>query len=293
MVQQPTSDQPHPFGQTPPVGWNGVPSLLSLLFDSTGRSGDQAMPGMLGSLFQLAPAILSSALAPLNQSGSAKEERTDKGKGKARAVDSDDVVPPGPTEDDAFVASLQEAMKASRRTGSRVSSPYEAGPSGSSAADIVPPTSGSALLSQTHPPAYDSEQAEIDRAILKSSIEHIENTFHALRTNFVFPTQLDCHPPSDADSHVLTSSSSDEDTSKNVAAYLPATSANSTVLNFVRDLSGLLRQLDRVNSDNDMEAKLMKERVAGAISKALEDVEGQVEEVIGKWMSLQTTEVDL
>ena len=37
----------------------------------------------------------------------------------------------------------------------------------------------------------------------------------------------------------------------------------------------------------------MKEKVAGAINRVLEDVGGGVEEAIGKCISLQTTEVNL
>jgi len=133
----------------------------------------------------------------------------------------------------------------------------------------------------------------IDHAILISSIEHIENSFHILRANFIFPTHLDCHLPLNIDSHVSNTSSKDKDTNGHIAAYLPITSANSTVLNFVRDLHGLLRQLDRVNSDNNMEAESMKEKLAGSINRVLEDIESEVEEAIGKWMSLQPTGVSL
>jgi len=258
---------------------------------------------MLGSLVQLVPIIFSPALSTSNnppRSDPEGKEKPDKGKGKARAVDSDDTDQPGPEpapmEDEVFADTIREAMTASRRAGSRVLSPDEAGPSGSFTShltsDITPP-SDPTVSSPTHSSGSDLEQAEIDHAILISSIEHIENSLHTLRANFVFPTHLDFHLPSDTDSHVSSTSPTDEDTNGHIAAYLSITSANSTVLNFVRDLRGLLRQLDRVNSNNDMEADSMKEKLAGSIGRVLEDVESEVEEAIGKWISLQPTEVSL
>ena len=216
-------------------------------------------------------------------------------------MDSDHTDQPGPEpapmEDEVFADTIREALGASRRTGSHVRSQDEAGPSGTStsppAPDVASPPSGSASLSWTRPSGSDSEQAEIDHAILMSSIEHIENSLHTLRANFVFPARLDCHLPSDTDSQVSSASPADEDTNGYIAAYLPTTSANSTVLSFVRELRGLLRQLDHVNSDNDVGAESTKEKVARAINRVLEDVESKVEEAIGKWISLQATGADL
>jgi len=258
---------------------------------------------MLGSLIQLVPFILSPSLFTSNnppRSEPEGEKKTDKGKGKARAVDSDDTDQPGPEptpmEDEVFADTIREVMTASRRTGSRALSPDEAGPSGSFTSPLtsdIAPLSDSTLTPRTHSSGSDLEQAEIDHAILISSIEHTENTFHTLRADFVFPTHLDCHLPLNTDSHVSSTSQKDKDTNGHIAAYLPITSANSTVLNFVRDLRGLLHQLDRVNSNNDMEAESMKQKLTGSINGVLEDVESEVEEAIGKWMSLQPTGVSL
>ena len=223
------------------MGWDKVPSLSPIL-DPAHNSGGQAILSVLGSLFQLAPIILSSAPPTPNEpprSDPEDEERIDKGKGKARVVNSDDTDQPGPEpapmEDEVFADTIREAMTASRRGVSRVLSPDEAGPSGSFTSpltsDIAPP-SDFTLSSRTHPPGSDPEQAEIDRAILISSIEHIENSLHTLRANFVFPIRLDCHLPSNANSYVLSASPTDEDTNGYITAYLPTTSANSTVLNF-------------------------------------------------------------
>lgn len=258
---------------------------------------------MLGSLVQLVPFILSPSPFTSNNPPRTEledEKKPDKGKGKARATDSDDTDQPGPEpapmEDEVFADTIREVMAASRRTGPRVLSPDEAGPSGSftspPASNIALPLD-STLSPQTHSSSSDLEQGEIDHAILISSIEHIENLLRTLRAGFVFPTHLDCHLPFNTDSHVPSTSPEDKDTNGHVAAYLPTTSANSIVLNFVRDLCGLLHQLDRVNCNNDMEAESTKQKLAGSINSVLEDVESEVEEAIGKWMSLQPTRVSL
>jgi len=193
-------------------------------------------------------------------------------------------------EDDVFADTVREAMTASKRGGSRVLSPASAGPSGSFTPpltlDITPPPD-STLPSRKRPPDFDPEQAEIDHAILISSIEHIENSLHTLRANLALPTRLDCHLPSNTDSHVSSTSITDAGTNKYIIAYLLTTPVSSTVLNFVRELRGLLHQLDHINSDNSMKAESMKGKVAGSINRSLEDVESEVEEAIGKRISLQ------
>ena len=303
MNKRLVSGGPHPFGRAFPVSWDSVPSLLSSVFDSADSSGGQPIHWMLGSLFQLAPIIHSSVFPTSNELARLdleNEDGADKGKGKARAMDSDDTDQPGsefaPTlEDEGLADTIREAIAASRRIGSHIRSPDEAGPSGrftpALASDIAPPPLASS--SRTHLFGSDSEQAEIEHAILISSIEHIENSLHTLQANFIFPTRLDYHLPSDVDSHVSSASPVDEDINEHIATYLLTTPANSTVLNFVRELHRLLRQLDHVNTNDDMEAESMKGKVAGVINRALGDVESEVEEAIGKWMSLQATAVDL
>lgn len=273
--------------------------MVSSIFDPTNNSGDQLIPWVLGSLFQLAPAILSSALLTSNEprrSELANEGRTDKGKGKAQAADLDETdqlgPEPAPFEEDTFADTLREAMMASRRADSRIRSPDEAGPSGSSAStpmsDTAPSPLSPASLPRGYPSDYDSEQAEISHAILMSSIEHIENALLTLRANFTFPTRLDCRMPPTIDSP--TSSPTDEDANAYIVACLPTTTANSIVLKFVQDLRGLLLQLDQVDSKRDIEAESMKAKVAGVIKGVLENFESEVEDAIGRWMSLQATD---
>ena len=195
--------------------------------------------------------------------------------------------------DEAFVDTLREAMAASRRAGSRIRSPEEAGPSGSSsstlASDITSTSTTSASFPHTHHFISEAERAEISHAILLSSIERVENALHDLQTNFTFPTHLDYHLPSNF-SHL---NPVDEENAGSIATYLPTTSRNSIVFNFVRELRGLLRQLDHLDSKKDPEAESMKKKVVAALNEALDDVESRIEEGVGKWMSLQAVEVDV
>jgi len=295
--ERPTSNEPHPFGRGFPAVSNGFPWFLSSIFHSPENSDAQILPWMLGSLFQLVPFILPSVLPISNEPLALEpvnEERSDKGKGKAPAVDSDDTDQshqrPPPVEDEAFADILREAITASRRAGSHFRSLDEPGPSGSSTStstsDIVPSSSSPSLQPHTHSPGSESEQAEIDHAILMSSIEHIENSFHTLQANFTFPTRLDFYLPCDTDARASGPSAGELGAGR-IAAYLSTTPANSTVLNFVQDLCGLLHRLHHVDCKNDLEAESMKEKAAGVINRALEDVESEVEEAIGKWMSMQ------
>ena len=109
------------------------------------------------------------------------EGRTDKGKGKVRAVDSDDTHQPEPEsvsmEDDAFTDTLRETMTVSRRASSRIRSPDEASPSGSSnstlTSDTTPPPCPT-LLPHIHPSGSGSEHAKTDRVILISFLWYIK-----------------------------------------------------------------------------------------------------------------------
>ena len=95
---------------------------------------------------------------------------------------------------------------------------------------------------------------EIDHAILLSSIEQVENTLHDLQTGFRFPAHLDFHLPSD----FSPLDPVDKENVRSIATYLPTTSENSIMFNFVRELRGLLQRLDYLDSEKDAEAESMK-----------------------------------
>ena len=96
-------------------------------------------------------------------------------------------------------------------------SPNEAGPSG---------------LSRPSPTAKPSvtkgKQAQINCAIVLSSVEHIQDTLTRVQTNFVLPTELDHYDPTieDRDKTASVSSAS----SSNLMKLIPYTSANKPVL---------------------------------------------------------------
>ena len=74
----------------------------------------------------------------------------------------------------------------------------------------------------------------------------------------------------------------DKENVGSIATYLPTTSRNSIVFNFVRELRGLLRQLDHLDGEKNAEAESMKKKVVVAINETLDNVESEVEEAIGK-----------
>ena len=160
---------------------DSIPSILSSIVDSANSSGSRSIPWLLGSLFQIAPGILSLTLPVAGEfihgfprsspkNGGLESGRTDNGKGKARAADPGIEKPdPEPPQigDEAFVDTLREAMAASRRAGSRIRSPEEAGPSGSSSSTLASDIGSSSTASASFPHTHsEAERLEIDHAIL-------------------------------------------------------------------------------------------------------------------------------
>ena len=141
-------------------------------------------------------------------------------------------------EDDAFTDALREAMTISRRPSSRVRSPDETGPSGSSnsiTSDTSPPLRP-ASLPHIHSSGSGSGQAKVDRVILILSLGYVENFIPLNQLYLSYSTRFST--PSNTDPHA--SSLTDEDTDQHIAAYRPNASVNTTV-------RGLLRQLNRVD----------------------------------------------
>ena len=173
---------------------------------------------------------------------------SDKGKGKARAVDVEEPQKPAPESDPAdevFANVLRNAMKLSKCSPTR-RSPDEAGPSGSS-------TSTNPFAQQT---VTHSEQAQIARAIALSSVEHIQNSLAKLQSGFVIPTQLGHH--------------------------VPSTTKNELLCSYQYELNELLTELDTIDSNGDVEVREKRKEVVEAIKRALEDVEHVVGEALGK-----------
>ena len=201
----------------------------------------------------------------------------DKGKGKARAADVEEPKKPE-TEpesiEDVFAHVLRHFMGLSK-SAPPPRSADEAGPSGSSSS------------SPTKPAVANREQAQIDRAIALSSVEHIQNTLTKLQTEFVLPTELDHYAASidERDETASVSSVSSSDLTK----LIPYTHTNKPVYKYENELQGLLEELDRINSHGDAEVREKRKAVVKAVEKALEDVENIVGETVGKRLSLIST----
>ena len=201
----------------------------------------------------------------------------DKGKGKARAVDVEEPQKPETKPEsieDVFADVLRHVMGLSRSTAPPRSAD-EAGPSGSSSS------------SPTRPAVADREQAQIDRAISLSSVEHIQNTLTKLQTEFVLPTELDhfAAPIDERDETASLSSVSSSDLTK----LIPYTHTNKPVYEYENELQGLLEELDRIDSNGDAEVRERRKAVVKAVEKALEGVGNFVGETVGRRLSFIST----
>jgi hypothetical protein len=206
---------------------------------------------------------------------------TDKGKGKARAVDVEEPQKPAPKPEsaaNAFADILRHVMELSKSTPAP-RSPGEAGPSGSSPS---PPP-------RAKPAVNEREQAQIDRAIALSSVEHVRSTLTKLQTDFVLPSELDHYTPS-ADDHDETASVSSS-SSSNLSKLIPHTSTNGPVYKYENELNGLLEELDRIDSHGDAEVREKRKEVVRAIEKTLESVERLVGEAVEKRISRVSTAI--
>ena len=244
-------------------------------------SGDDAaklIENLLSSIFPGAMFHARSQSTPSTEQ--AKPHVSDKGKGKARAVDSEAPQKPAQTKpesaEEAFADIVRHVMEMSKGTPAR-RSPDEAGPSGS------PPSRSAA-----QPAVTEREQAQIDRAIALSSVEHLQNTLTKLQTNFVLPTELDHYAAStdDRDETATISSVSSSDLTK----LIPYTNTNKPVYKYENELSGLLGELDEIDSHGDGEVREKRRVVVKAVEEALKGVERVVSEAVEKRLSLISVE---
>ena len=204
---------------------------------------------------------------------------SDKGKGKARASDVEEPQKPAPKPESAdvtFADLLKHVMEFSKATRAP-RSPEEAGPSGSP----------SSAPSPAKPVITEREQGQIDRAVALSSIEHVQNTFNKLQTDFVLPAELDHYTPStdDRDETASVSSASSSDLTK----LIPYTSTNKPVYKYENELNGLLQELDKIDSHGDAEVREKRKEVVKAVERALEGVEHIVGEAVEKRLSFIST----
>jgi len=199
---------------------------------------------------------------------------SDKGKGRARAADVEEVQKPAPTSEfagESFADILRHVTELSKST-TAPRSPHEAGPS-----ELSSPPS-------TRQAATEREQGQIDRAIALSSVEHVQDTLTKLQADFVLPAKLEHYTPStdDRDETASVSSVSSSDLTK----LIPYTSVNKPVYKYENELNGLLEELDRIDSHGDAEVRERRKEVVKAVEKALEGVEQGVGQAVEKRLSL-------
>ena len=140
----------------------------------------------------------------------------------------------------------------------------------------------------TSPVNLDATETEqvFDCTTSLSSIEHIRNNLAKLKDAFILPTQLDYYSLSanDHDGAASVSSISPSDFTK----LIPYTSKNKSIYEYEHQLSGLLEELDRVESHGDVEVRDKRKEVVKAVERALEGVEQVVGEVVKERLSVIT-----
>ncbi|KAI3615483.1 hypothetical protein WG66_011724 [Moniliophthora roreri] len=168
----------------------------------------------------------------------------------------------------AILASLQDAATYEQAAVSKAMASSSS--SASSAAGSSSKGKEKAAESQ---PKSESEATSMD--VLKSmdTVRSIEAAFSALRQDFTFPSQLDFTPPSSRPS---------SPTSDTLTAKLAYTSRNHPVRYYEQSLSGLLAQLDGVESFGSAEVRLKRKEVVERVEGAIEELEREVE---GRWRS--------
>ncbi|KAF9777985.1 hypothetical protein BJ322DRAFT_1025354 [Thelephora terrestris] len=232
----------------------------------------KCIEGVFSSIF---PALASHAQSePAPSTEKAQSNVPDKGKGKARAEDIEEPKQPetsSETVEGAFADMLRHVMALSKST-----------PAPRSADGAGP--SGSPLYYPAKPSVAQTEQAQVDRAIALSAVEHIQNTLTKLQTEFVLPTEFDHYAPS-TDERDETASVSSSDLTK----LIPYTHTNKPVYKYENELQGLLEELDRIDSHGDSEVRARRKAVVGAVEKALEGVGHVVGEAVEKRLSLVST----
>jgi len=266
-----------------------IQNILSSLESRPAQSGgpedsDEDAAKLIGNLLSsIFPGAVFHARSQSTPSAEqAKPHASDKGKGKARAVDSDEPQKPAlkpESGEEAFADIVRHVMEMSKGTPARRSHD-EAGPSGSSPSP-----------STVRPAVTEREQAQIDRAVALSSVEHLQNTLTKLQTNFVLPTEFDHYATStdDRDETATVSSVSSSDLTK----LIPYTNTNKPVYKYENELSGLLEEVDKIDSHGDGEVREKRKAVAKAVEKALKGVERVVGEAVEKRLSLVSVEEPL
>ncbi|KAG7450135.1 uncharacterized protein BT62DRAFT_927449 [Guyanagaster necrorhizus] len=125
---------------------------------------------------------------------------------------------------------------------------------------------------KTHPISTEDATSK-DVVSSMEAVRNVEAAFRTLESEFVFPAQLDFTP-------ALSPASSDSELSP--TGRLAYTSRNAPVRYYEQSLSGLLAQLDSVESFGDEALRSVRKEVVGRVESALEELEREVD---GRWRS--------
>ncbi|KAL0581371.1 hypothetical protein V5O48_000635 [Marasmius crinis-equi] len=124
-----------------------------------------------------------------------------------------------------------------------------------------------------------TESEPTSNDVLKSmeTVHNIDAAFTAIQQDFVFPTTLDFTPTS---STAPSPVSSDTENPTPTISKLAYTSRNHPIRYYEQSLSGLLSQLDGVESFGNGEVRMRRKEVVARVEGALDELEREVE---GRW----------
>ncbi|KAK1226950.1 hypothetical protein PQX77_010018 [Marasmius sp. AFHP31] len=176
-----------------------------------------------------------------------------------------------------------QAILASLADAARYEAQAPSAPTKSGSASTPAPASSSSgkgkKRADSTPPAATPSSEPTSNDVLKSmnTVDNIAAAFSALQQDFVFPSRLDFTPTSSAASSPV---SSDTESSAGTIGKLAYTSRNHPVRYYEQGLTGLLSQLDGVESFGNGEVRMRRKEVVARVEGALDELEREVE---GRW----------
>ena len=129
-------------------------------------------------------------------------------------------------------------------------------------------------------PATTTSPTSNDIADSMNMVHNIQAAFKGLSEEFTFPTHLDFTPPSSAPSSPHASES--ESVSTLQLAY---TSTNAPIRYYEQALSGLLSQLDAIESWGNEEVRKQRKEIVARVEGALGEVEREVQERFAQYQA--------
>ncbi|KAF9011014.1 hypothetical protein BDZ89DRAFT_1077944 [Hymenopellis radicata] len=129
-------------------------------------------------------------------------------------------------------------------------------------------TSSSKGKAKVEPTPSTTDATSSDLATSLATVNRIETAYRSLIDEFTFPDHLDFTP---------ISSPASSDTEQSLTSRLAYTARNAPLRYYEQALSGLLAELDSVESFGHEELRAKRKEVVGLVEGALEDLEREVE----------------